>query len=44
VILYFRGREMAERAQNAMQHAIKLCVQQAGQRKAAEPPRPKEIF
>jgi hypothetical protein len=44
VALYFQGRELAERMKNAMQHTIKLCVQQAAAKKTAEPPRPKEIF
>lgn len=42
--LFLPDRELAERMKNAMQHVIKLCIKQAEDRKAAEPPRPKEIF
>ncbi|UIN20316.1 hypothetical protein [Herbaspirillum frisingense] len=42
--IYFEDREMAERAKNAFQHAIRLCVKQRADKKAAEPARPKEIF
>lgn len=36
--------EAAERIQNAMKHAIVLCQKKAAEEKAAEPPKPKEIF
>jgi len=44
VYFYFQGREMAERSKTAFQHTIRLCVKRSADRKAAEPPKPKEIF
>lgn len=42
--LYFKDQELGERARNAFQHAIRLCVKQRADQKAAEPVKPKEIF
>lgn len=43
-IMYFPDMEIAERIRNAFTHAVTLCRQKALEEKAAQPPRPKEIF
>lgn len=42
--LFYPDRDVAERVKNALQHAIRLCVKQRADQKAAEPPKPKELF
>lgn len=42
--MLFPDHELAVRAQNALHHAIRLCVKQRAEQKAAEPAKPKEIF